>query len=211
MTNKQKLLRNDARRQTLNGSIHSGRHALMLIDFQIDFLADYGRMPVARNQVSPVIAATRIALELARKAADPIIAIGNEFRRSDYLMNLLRRGASIEGSSGSRWDERLPLDGIEYLPKWATSAFVNPALGDWLERNRVSALTLTGLKAGACISVTAREAVRRGFQVRIFYDAVACGSDCSRAAALAKLERHGVVVGSSTDYSVWPISNPVSS
>jgi nicotinamidase-related amidase len=193
--------------QTLSESVHSGRHALMLIDFQIDFLADNGRMPVARNQVSSVIAATRNALELARKAGDPIIAIGNEFRQSDYLMNLLRRGASIEGSSGSRWDERLPLDGIEYLPKWATSAFVNPALGKWLERNKVSALSLTGLKAGACIRATALDALKRGFKVRILADAVACGSDRSRAAALATLERRGVILGSSIDYSAWPILN----
>jgi nicotinamidase-related amidase len=102
MINRQELLHNNVHRQALNGSAHSGRHALMLIDFQIDFLADDGRMPVARNQVSSVIAAARLALELARKAEDPIIAVGNEFRQNDYLMNLLRRGASIEGSSGSR-------------------------------------------------------------------------------------------------------------
>ena len=33
------------------------RRALLLIDFQRDFLAGDGRMPVARNQVGPVLAA----------------------------------------------------------------------------------------------------------------------------------------------------------
>ena len=32
------------------------RRALFLIDFQRDFLADDGRMPVARDQVAPVLA-----------------------------------------------------------------------------------------------------------------------------------------------------------
>ena len=54
MTHKQELLHNDAHRQTLKGSARRGRHALMLIDFQVDFLADDGRMPVARNQVASV-------------------------------------------------------------------------------------------------------------------------------------------------------------
>ena len=188
--------------KTENGSGQYGRHALMLIDFQVDFLSDDGRMPVARNQVWPVIEATRLALESAGRAGDAIIAIGNEFRKGDYLMNLLRLGASIEGSSGSRWDERIPIDGIEYLPKWATSAFVNPDLGRWLESNSVKKLTLAGLKANACVAATAKGALERGMKVRILKDAVACGSDGSRAAAISRLERRGVVIGTSADYSV---------
>ena len=184
----------------------SGRHALMLIDFQCDFLADDGKMPVARNQVSDVLAAARLAVASARKAGDPIIAIGNEFRRSDRLMNFFRRGASIAGSAGARWEDRLPLDQIEYLPKWASSAFVNPALEKWLDANKVSSLTLAGLKARACIAATATDAVKRGFRVRILADAVACGSDKSRASALARLERLGVDIGSAANYQVWPQS-----
>ena len=34
---------------------------LLLIDFQRDFLADDGRMPVARSQVAPVLAAALAA------------------------------------------------------------------------------------------------------------------------------------------------------
>jgi nicotinamidase-related amidase len=183
----------------------SRRHALMLIDFQYDFLASDGRMPVARNQVLAFVAATQLAVTSARKVGDPIIAIGNEFRRSDRLMNLLRRGASIAGSAGARWDERLPLDQIEYLPKWASSAFVNPALEKWLDANRVSSLTLAGLQAKACVAATAKEALRRGFSVRILADAVACVSDKSRSSALARLERRGVAIGSAANYDVWPI------
>jgi nicotinamidase-related amidase len=177
-----------------------GRHALMLIDFQYDFLADDGRMPVARNQVAAFIAATRLAVASAREAGDPIIAIGNEFRRSDRLMNFLRRGASIEGSAGARWDERLPLDRIDYLPKWASSAFVNPELERWLDANQVSSLTLAGLQAKACVTATAKDALKRGLRVRVLEDAVACVSDRSRKAALGRLQRRGVAMGSAGDY-----------
>ena len=182
----------------------AGRHALMLIDFQYDFLADDGRMAVARNQVPAFIAAAQLAVASARKAGDPIIAIGNEFRRSDRLMNFFRRGASIAGSAGARWDERLPLDEIEYLPKWASSAFINPALEKWLDANNISSLTLTGLQAKACVTATAKEALRRGFRVRILEDAVACVNDKSRRSALARLKQFGVAIGSAADYQAWP-------
>jgi len=179
----------------------AGSHALMLIDFQVDFLEDDGRMPVARNQVEPVLAAARLAMEEARRAGDPILAIGNEFRRSDRLMNFLRNGASIEGSPGAQWDARLPLKGVAYFAKWAGSAFVNPRVKQWLEKNHVSSLTLSGLKANACVTATAKDALKLGYKVRVLEDAVACGSDSSREAALRRLARRGVIVGRSDSYS----------
>ena len=42
---------------------------------------------------------------------------------------------------------RLQLDQVEYLPKWPSIAFVNPALEKWLDTNKVSSLTLAGFNA----------------------------------------------------------------
>jgi len=83
----------------------------MLIDFQSDFLDDDGRMPVSRNHVAPAIAAAAEASEVFRRTGRPIIAVGNEFRSTDYVMNLLRRFAALAGWPGARWDRRVPLDG----------------------------------------------------------------------------------------------------
>jgi len=44
------------------------------------------------------------------------VAIGNKFRPSDYLMNLLRRNASKAGSCGVQSVRDLPLEGIPYFP-----------------------------------------------------------------------------------------------
>lgn len=77
--------------------------ALMLIDFQADFLDDDGRMPVARAHVAPMIAASADAVALFKQCGRPVVAVGNEFRRSDVVMNMLRRYASVEGTPGARW------------------------------------------------------------------------------------------------------------
>jgi nicotinamidase-related amidase len=84
------------------------RRALLLIDFQDDFLEPDGRMPICRSQVAPVLAAAARAIEQARQAGDLVVAIGNEFRPDDRLMNLLRRHAAIAGSPGARWTNALP-------------------------------------------------------------------------------------------------------
>ncbi len=170
------------------------RRALLLIDFQEDFLDDRGRMPVCRGHVAPALAAARRLMEEARAAGDVILAIGNEFRPDDHLMNLLRRRAAIAGSPGARWTSALPLNDIPYLPKWATSAFVNPELDPWLRARGVTKLSLTGLKAGACVSGTAKDALARGYEVEVIEAAIACDSDASRRRALKALEAKGARV-----------------
>jgi nicotinamidase-related amidase len=171
-----------------------GRRALLLIDFQKDFLADDGRMPVARGQVTGVLVATRAAIEQAQGDGDLIVMIGNEFPPGDRIGNLLRHHAAMAGSAGTAWDERASVSAADavYLPKWRGSAFCNPELGELLAREGVGRVTLCGLYARACVTATAREALSRGLRVTVLRDAVACRSDGSRAAALRRLARRGV-------------------
>jgi nicotinamidase-related amidase len=171
----------------------TAQSALVLLDLQFDFLDDRGRMPVCRDHVDPVLAAARRAIDRFRAADRPVVAIGNEFRPSDRLMNLLRRHASIAGSPGAAWDPRVPREGLVYFPKWATSAFVNPQFEAWLRDNRIRKLVLGGLRADACVSATARAALAKGFEVQLLTDAIACTSDRTRARALERLAARGAV------------------
>lgn len=165
--------------------------ALVLLDFQFDFLDDAGRMPVARDHVQPTLDGARRAIERFRAHGRPVVAIGNEFKRGDAVMNLLRRYASMERSKGARWDERIPLAGMTYFPKWASSAFVNPEFERWLRREGVKEIVLGGMFASACVMATAKAALKRGFQVRLLGPAIACSNDRSKARALWRLERAG--------------------
>lgn len=179
--------------------------ALLLIDFQKDFLSPDGRLPVAQNQVVPVLQAASQAMSEFRSQGLPIVAVGNEFRRGDPL-NLFRRFASIQGSRGAAWDQRLPIDGAQYFPKWGGSAFGNPALEPWLRDRGVTGLVLTGLQARACVTATAKDALKRGFRVLTIDEAIACTSDATRERALARLHSMGIarllpeLSGASSDF-----------
>jgi len=172
----------------------SAPRALLLIDFQRDFLADDGRLPVARTQVGPVIAAANAAVATARADGALVIAIGNEFRRSDLVANLFRRHAAMAGSEGARWDDRVDRAGATYFPKWAGNAFSNPALGSFLTEHGVRTVTLAGVYADACITATAKGALARGLKVEILADAVAAGNDDARSRALDRLHAKGVAI-----------------
>jgi nicotinamidase-related amidase len=170
------------------------RRALILLDFQRDFLADDGRMPVARHHVAPVLAAARRAADQARLRGDLIVKVGNEFRRGDIVGNLLRRRAAVAGSAGIAWDDRIDLEGALYVPKSASSAFTNPALGAALDARGIQHLTIAGLFAKGCVRATAEAALRRGLTVEVLGDAVACSSDRSRDQALRRLADRGAHV-----------------
>lgn len=172
----------------------AGRKALLLIDFQRDFLAESGKMPVARAQIEPVIAAANVAVAQARSEGAEIVAIGNEFRRTDWIANIFRKGAAIAGSEGARWDERVDRAGAFYFPKWQSDAFGNPALNRFLGERGVNEVILAGLYADACVTATAKAALSRGFKVRILADAVAAGSDSARAKALTRLAEQGATI-----------------
>lgn len=169
-----------------------GRRALLLIDFQDDFLADDGRMPVARHQVEPALVAVRAAVGQAQSRGDLIVQVGNEFRRRDVVRNLLRRHAAVAGGRGTHWDQRFAVPGVPCLPKWRPDAFCNPQLERLLSDEHVSEVVLAGLFASACVSATAKGAQQRGFHTRVLVDAVACRSDASRGAALDRLGARGV-------------------
>lgn len=168
--------------------------ALLLLDFQHDFLSDQGRMPVARHQVAPVIAAANAAIGQARQAGIDIVAIGNEFRAGDWFMNLLRKNAALAGSPGAAWDARVDINGAVYFAKTRGNAFSNPELMAFLVEQRIQEIVLAGLYASACVTATAKGALAQGLKVRVLQEAVADASDRAREAALARLSRLGVTV-----------------
>ena len=178
------------------------RRALVLLDFQRDFLADDGRMPVARHHVAPVLAATRCAVDEARLRGDLIVTVGNEFRRGDVIGNLLRRRAAVWGSAGTAWDDRIDVEDALYVPKSAGSAFSNPALGTALDGRGIKHLVIAGVFARGCVRATAEAALRRGLTVEILGDAVACSSDRSRDRALRLLADGGAYVSATSHGTV---------
>jgi nicotinamidase-related amidase len=168
--------------------------ALLLIDFQEDFLAPTGRMPVDQGQVQPAIAAAQHAVDEAQRNGDLIVKIGNEFRPSDVIGNVFRHHAAMRGTPGAAWDDRIDPPGATYLPKWKSDAFCNPDLATLLEEAQVAQICVAGLYAKACVSATAKSALKRGLSVQVIGDATACSTDKSRQNALEKLRGAGIMV-----------------
>jgi nicotinamidase-related amidase len=139
------------------------------------------------------------AIGVARDSGDLVVKIGNEFRRRDFIGNMLRHRAAVANSLGIAWDERMDSESAIHLPKWKASAFCNPTLSKVLSENNVTRLVFAGLFAKGCVTSTALAVMKLGHDIEIISDAVACRDDASRQAALTRLKSRGAVLVRSCD------------
>lgn len=172
-----------------------GAAALLVLDLQVDFVEPHGRMPIARDQIGPMLAATNQAIAAAAAHRIAVVYIGNEFTRWDIPGNWFRHGAALNGTPGAALDPRLTrLDAAPYFAKRRGNAFSNPELGRFLRAHDIGSVVLSGVYAGACVSATAKAALGGGLKVTVLADAVGAASERARQAALAVLERRGAKI-----------------
>jgi maleamate amidohydrolase len=175
----------------------AGREALLVLDFQVDFLHPEGRLPVAQNQVPGMIEATNRVITAADAQRMEVIYIGNEFSPWDLPANWFRNNAALRDHPGARLDDRVIVVNDQYFPKRHGNAFTNPSLGEFLQSHQVRHVILTGVFANACVHFTAMGALRRGYWVTVLRDAVAAATDRKRDVALQRMQRCGVEIADS--------------
>ena len=172
-----------------------GGAALLVLDLQVDFVDPAGRLPISRDQISPVLAAANRAIAAAKSGHLAAAYIGNEYGFWDIPGNWFRRGAAMKSSFGSALDPLVTrIAGAPYFAKHRGDAFSNDALERFLVSNDIGRVVLAGVYADACIYCTARSAINRGYRVTVLADAVGAASDEDRRAALRSLSRLGVEV-----------------
>ena len=178
-----------------------GGAALLVLDLQVDFVDPAGRLPISRDQISPVLAAANRAIGAARSGHLAAAYIGNEYGFWDIPGNWFRRGAAMKNSLGSALDPLVTrIAGAPYFAKHRGDAFSNDALERFLVSNDIGRVVLAGVYADACIYCTARSAINRGYRVTVLADAVGAASDEDRRAALRSLSRLGVEVETVADF-----------
>ena len=80
--------------------------ALMLIGYQIDYLEPNGRLPVAQDQVAPMIQATDAIVEAATKNSVGVFYVVDDSSPFTFLSNWHRHNATPRLWAGSQKDEK---------------------------------------------------------------------------------------------------------
>ena len=173
--------------------------ALILLDIQKDFVGEQARMPVARHQVEPMLNTMNTMITQANQAKIPIVYIGNEFEKRQFIANWFRKQAALKNSAGAELDERLQVVSEHYFAKNKGDALSNPGLVRFLKSRGVRHLIISGLFAEGCVAATALGGKRYRYKVTIIRDAVAGATDKKRDLSLEKLATKGVSVINSTE------------
>ncbi len=166
--------------------------ALLVIDLQRDFLEENGRMPVGKNGADLVIASANRLLKHSESAGWLQVFIKNEYRKADWIGNLFRKGAAIEGSVGAEIDPRILFPaGALAVSKAKPDAFTNPVLAEIMSSAGIRNLVVLGVMAEGCVRATANSAIRRGFSVTVVSDGVASSREFLRRFGLKSMQKAG--------------------
>jgi maleamate amidohydrolase len=166
--------------------------ALLVLDLQRDFVETGGLLPVAAEQVAPMLATTNRLVANAAELGVDVVYVRNEFPKNAWIGNWLRRGAAIEDEPGAALDPRLDRVNERVFTKQRGDAFSNANLDAFLRTRGIDHLVLAGVFADRCVLYTAQGAMNRGYKVQVVQDAVAAESEARRDGALASLRDRGV-------------------
>jgi nicotinamidase-related amidase len=157
-------------------------------------------MPVAQDQIEPLLKGANAMIAAMQQQALPIIYAYNEFSPFDALGDFERNFAAMRFEPGSTLDKRINYLGGVYFSKSDWSAFDNPQFDEHLQLIGAGHLVLAGTNAEHSVLATAREAIRRGYQVIVISDAVASRDGQRRDAALQQAKQAGAEVISSDQF-----------
>jgi nicotinamidase-related amidase len=168
--------------------------ALLLIDFQKDFLAKDGRMLIGPERAERLITVANRLIDYFKKNGSVPVFIGSEFSRTDIPGNLFRRFAALKRSDGAQLDQRINKEGCPYFPKSKSDAFSNPDLAAHLKKHRASRVYVIGVYTEGCIRATSIGARKKGYQVVLVADAVSSNRRFKHEWALSYLRKRGVTL-----------------
>ena len=174
--------------------------ALLLIDLQIDFLADSGRLPVGAVNAAGVIAVANRMAALFAERRWPIIVILNQFKKSDVIGNFFRKYAALEGTEGGGIDPRVVVSDARCFSKAKSSAFTNPDFAAYLKSAAIGRVVICGVYADGCVRATAFDALRADLDTVVLADGVASKSNSRGKWALSQMQKRGVSIMTFTEY-----------
>jgi nicotinamidase-related amidase len=173
---------------------------LLLIDFQNDYLDADGRLPVAQDQVEPMVTAANKMVDAMRKAALDVVYVRNQFSQFSFVGNFARNFSAIRDESGSAFDPRLDATAGVYFNKDSEDAFSNSAFETYLDGSDCGRLVIAGVYADRSVLATARDALARGYKVVVISDAVGAASAQAREVALEKLKKLSAQIETSDQF-----------
>ncbi|MFD0415036.1 cysteine hydrolase family protein [Streptomyces sp. NPDC127108] len=161
------------------------KRALVVIDVQNEYVT--GGLPISYPAPALSLANIAAAMDAATQEGIPVVVVQHAAPAGSPLFGRDSHGFALHDVVASR-----PRDHL--IEKTLPSSFAGTDLGDWLERQGVDTLTITGYMTQNCDESTARAAVHRGYSVELLSDATGTISLSNRVGTLSAAELHHAIL-----------------
>jgi nicotinamidase-related amidase len=160
------------------------KRALLVIDVQNEYFA--GKLPVSypQNTLPNILQ----MIKVAKEQNIPIVMVQH---------TLLGKNAKafIKGSVGWELHESVKDLKVDfYIEKNYPSAFVGTDLQEWLEKNEIDTLVISGYMTQFCCDSTAKYAFHLGYNVEFLSDATATLGFLNNAGKVSAEELHRAIL-----------------
>lgn len=171
------------------------RTALLIIDVQKAITEAKSKAALNIKQTDPMIENINKILNANKDML--VVYITNEFKKGT-VANLMFMKILEEGSETAKMDPRIKVVSNNHFIKDKGDSFTNPQLDEFLIKNKVNHLIITGLNAEYCVDRTIRGALNRKYNVTVVSDAIATKNDEKKAAKLEEFKALGAKEVSTT-------------
>lgn len=153
------------------------KEALLVIDLQNDITLPDGK--IATNTAQSDEAIENINRIISTKRAETVYIL-HEFETDSPLINFFTKGALRHGEEGSKIDKRIRIEGNNFFTKHISDSFSNKELNDYLVRNKINHLYISGADAEYCVDKTIKGALNRNYKISVIKDAIVTKTDEGR-------------------------------
>jgi nicotinamidase/pyrazinamidase len=169
--------------------------AIIVVDMLKDTFKQGSRLPItqAARQILPNL---QRLLKEGRKKGFPVVYACDSFLKEDFIFKGKIKFHSIQGTEGAEVvDDLKPESSDMILRKRHFSAFFGTGLEQWLRRQGVDTILVTGITTEVCVLTTAMDGLCHDLYVIIL-------EDCSTSSSE---DRHRACLGLYRDCSLHPL------
>lgn len=160
------------------------KRALIVIDVQNDYIG--GNVPITHPPVEQSLANIGRAMDAAKAAGIPVVAVQNILPETAPIMAKETPGAELHPTVTSRgWDH--------YVLKDMPSCFCNTGLEIWLQEREIDILTIVGYMTHNCDLSTVIAGSHKGFKMELLSDAAGSLPYANKAGSATAEEIHRVM------------------
>lgn len=153
------------------------KKALLVIDIQKNLTSKDGKWILNLNQSDKMINKINSIIKASSEEKGLlVIYISNEFSRNS-IINKMTDGAMEENTEGAKIDERILIINDNHFIKNKMDAFSNEMFEDFLKKNKINHLLITGIDAEDCVDKTIKGALNRNYKITVISNAIATKTD----------------------------------